>query len=118
MQKFAASLLGFLLIISTALPAVASAQTSLEANLTLIQNLTNQIKALQEQIKALQAQQVQLQTSANQAIVEIIQGLREGSEGDQVTLLQTLLAADAALYPEGRITGYFGPLTRRALQRF
>ena len=118
MQKFAASLLGFLLIISTALPAVASAQTSLEANLTLIQNLTNQIKALQEQIKALQAQQVQIQTTANQAIIEIIQGLREGSEGDQVTLLQTLLAADAALYPEGRITGYFGPLTRRALQRF
>jgi len=117
MKKFVASFVGFGLIATTVLPGFASAQTSSE-NLKLFQDLINQIHALQEQIKALQQQQVQLQVSADQAIVEIIQGLREGSEGDQVTLLQTLLAADAALYPEGRITGYFGPLTRRALQRF
>ena len=118
MQKLTASLVGFALIVTAITPGFASAQTSLEANLNLIQTLTNQIKALQEQIKALQQQQAQIQTTANQAIVEIIQGLKEGSKGDQVTLLQTLLAADASLYPEGLVTGFFGPMTRRALQRF
>lgn len=118
MQKFVASLVGFGLIATSIAPSFASAQTSFEANLKLIQDLTNQIKALQEQIKALQNQQAQLRTSANQTVIEIMQGLREGSEGDQVTLLQTLLAADAALYPEGKVTGYFGPATRRAIARF
>jgi|GEM_PF-639340 len=118
MQKTLAVLIGFGLLVTSVAPTFASAQTSLEANLKLIQDLTNQIKALQEQIKALQAQQTQIQTTARQTILEIAQGLREGSEGDQVTLLQTLLAADASLYPEGRITGYFGPATRRAIARF
>lgn len=118
MHRLTASLVGFGLIVTSIAPTFASAETSIEANLKLIQDLTSQIKALQEQIRSLQTQQVQLQASTNQAVLEIMQGLREGSEGDQVTLLQTLLAADATLYPEGRITGYFGPATRRAIARF
>lgn len=118
MKKFVSSLIAFGLVISTIVPGLASAQTSFEANLKLVQDLTNQIKALQVQIQALQSQQTQLRSSANDAVVEIIQNLKPGSEGDQVTLLQTLLAADASLYPEGKVTGFFGPMTRRALQRF
>lgn len=39
------------------------------------------------------------------------------SAGD-VTRLQTLLAQDATVYPEGKVTGYFGPATQKAVQAF
>ncbi len=41
-----------------------------------------------------------------------------GSRGAQVTELQTLLSTNNVIYPEGLITGYFGPLTRAAVMRF
>lgn len=118
MKKVLSSLVVGGLLLGTVFPTFASAQTSLQDNLKKIQELTAQIQALQSQILGLQQQQTQLQVSTNAAVLEIIQGLKEGSEGDQVTLLQTLLAAEAGIYPEGKITGFFGPLTRRALQRF
>ena len=40
-----------------------------------------------------------------------------GSDGE-VTRLQQALAKDAAVYPEGKVTGYFGPATRAAVERF
>lgn len=44
--------------------------------------------------------------------------LTRGSRGIEVTRLQTLLAKDASVYPEGQVTGYYGPATVRAVQRF
>lgn len=44
--------------------------------------------------------------------------LRQGSSGDKVTKLQTALATDISIYPEGLITGTFGPLTEQAVKRF
>lgn len=41
-----------------------------------------------------------------------------GSRGADVTRLQTYLAANPELYPEGLITGYFGLLTQAAVKRF
>src|SRR3989344_8655350 len=41
-----------------------------------------------------------------------------GASGSDVTTLQQFLAADASVYPEGLVTGYFGSLTRAAVQRF
>lgn len=41
-----------------------------------------------------------------------------GLKNDDVTKLQELLKSDSSLYPEGLVTGYFGPATLRALQRF
>jgi peptidoglycan hydrolase-like protein with peptidoglycan-binding domain len=41
-----------------------------------------------------------------------------GARGADVTTLQTYLAANSDLYPEGLITGYFGVLTQAAVQRF
>ena len=40
-----------------------------------------------------------------------------GSEGKDVTILQQFLI-NANVYPEARLTGYFGPLTKSALQKF
>lgn len=117
-KKYLSGVVSLSLIASMLLPVAASAQTSLQTNLTLIQTLSAQIKTLQEQILGLQNQQTQLQTTSNQAMVEILASMGLGSSGDQVTLLQTLLAADASLYPEGTISGYYGPATRRAIERF
>lgn len=41
-----------------------------------------------------------------------------GATGPQVIELQTYLATNTSIYPEGLVTGYFGPLTQRAVQRF
>jgi hypothetical protein len=41
-----------------------------------------------------------------------------GMSSEEVRTIQTILAQDAALYPEARITGYFGPATLAAVQRF
>ncbi len=44
--------------------------------------------------------------------------LELGMSGTDVTALQTFLAKDATLYPEGLITGYFGSLTSSAVSKF
>lgn len=36
----------------------------------------------------------------------------------EVSRLQKVLAKDSAVYPEGKVTGYFGPATLAAVQRF
>lgn len=41
-----------------------------------------------------------------------------GDSGVNVTSLQTYLATNGTIYPEGLITGYFGPLTQAAVERF
>lgn len=43
--------------------------------------------------------------------------LRVGMKGDDVRLLQERLAKEAGVYPEGLVTGYYGPLTEAALER-
>ena len=41
-----------------------------------------------------------------------------GSRGSDVTRLQTLLSGDSSIYPEGTVSSYFGPATKRAVGRF
>lgn len=51
-------------------------------------------------------------------IIMLAHMLRQGMSGDEVKLLQTLLASDTDVYPEGLITGTFGPLTTKAVAKF
>lgn len=44
--------------------------------------------------------------------------LRFGIRGNEVRALQELLRKLPGIYPEGLVTGYFGTLTRKAVQRF
>jgi uncharacterized protein YjiK len=44
--------------------------------------------------------------------------LAYGSRDAQVIELQTMLARYADIYPEGTLSGWFGPATRRAVERF
>src|SRR3989344_2254283 len=39
-----------------------------------------------------------------------------GATGDDVSALQEFLAEDTSIYPEGLVTGYFGPLTEAAVK--
>jgi peptidoglycan hydrolase-like protein with peptidoglycan-binding domain len=44
--------------------------------------------------------------------------LQYGMSGADVSAVQSFLAQDRTLYAEGRVTGYFGPLTRTAVANF
>ena len=44
--------------------------------------------------------------------------LEIGMSGSDVTDLQTFLAQDRTIYPQGLVTGYFGPLTKSAVSNF
>ena len=44
--------------------------------------------------------------------------LEVGSRGADVSSLQTFLAQDATIYPQGLVTGYFGFLTKSAVSNF
>ncbi|HEY4475399.1 MAG TPA: peptidoglycan-binding domain-containing protein [Candidatus Paceibacterota bacterium] len=46
--------------------------------------------------------------------VSLYRGLRH----EQVTLLQRCLSSDLTIYAEGLVTGFFGSLTERAVQKF
>jgi peptidoglycan hydrolase-like protein with peptidoglycan-binding domain len=49
---------------------------------------------------------------------QITSQLDPGSRGENVTNLQMFLAANPNIYPEGIVTGYYGPLTETAVKQF
>jgi len=53
-----------------------------------------------------------------ETMVEFKSDLEVGSRGTEVTALQTCLARDPDIYPEGQITGYYGTKTKTAVVRF
>lgn len=76
----------------------------------------------QERISMLEAEITGLRTKAVAALAEsgfrFTRPLRRGSSGEEVRHLQFLLVLDPVLYPEGLVTGYFGPATEAAVKRF
>jgi len=49
---------------------------------------------------------------------EITQQLDPGETSPDVTTLQTFLASDSSIYPEGIVSGFYGDLTTAAVTRF
>ena len=47
-----------------------------------------------------------------------IRSLSRGSTGNDVRLLQIILRDAPGVYPEGLVTGYFGPLTHKAVMKY
>ncbi len=45
-------------------------------------------------------------------------GIKVGYQGDSVKVIQEVLKTDKSIYPEGLVTGYYGPLTAKAVTRF
>lgn len=54
----------------------------------------------------------------SETITEFKSELKVGSRGTEVTNLQTCLARDSEVYPEGQVSGYFGSKTKEAVIRF
>ena len=95
-------------------PVATFAETSVTASTTITANqqgLLDQLKALQAQIQTAQQQR--------QAVMgQLMVTLKQGDKGENVKLLQQLLASDSTLYPEGSVSGVFGPRTALAIKRF
>ncbi len=91
--------------------ADTTSSADVAARINLINQLNQQIQALQAQLNASISQQ-------QSNMIDLARFLRQGSSGDDVMIVQAILAADATIYPEGKITGYFGPATARAIARF
>lgn len=99
-----------------ALFSFGSAQTSLQAELDA---LLAQLAALQAQLAALTgggSTPTPPPTTGSGQCPNLYRSLRQGMSGTDVTALQRFLAADSRLYPDGTISGYFGPLTQAAVQ--
>lgn len=128
------------LIIVFAAPTFVFAQAAdlRSTQLTLIELLQQQIQLLLQQVQTLQKQVTDLQTelgatsaqaTSTSAIVsepeqttevlpEFTRSLSLGISGDDVRRLQQFLTKDRTIYPEGVISGYFGPLTERAVKKW
>ncbi|MEW5805279.1 MAG: peptidoglycan-binding protein [Patescibacteria group bacterium] len=102
-KKFIAGSLVALMAVSAASPAAA----------VTIEELLAQIAALQAQLVALQSQQ-----GGGSYVGVLTKNLKQGMTDPEVNILQSGLAKDSAVYPEGLVTGYFGPLTKAAVIRF
>lgn len=113
---------------STAISTSSSASTSPEVQaeitlkLLLVQELLKRIEAIKA---AMSAPSAPASISSSPTFdtnsltgSSFTRTLQLGSEGSDVQRLQQFLAQDPAIYPEGRITGYFGPLTRAAVGRW
>ncbi len=90
-------------------------------------DINTQLLLLQEQVQQLLAQVTSLQAQLSVArgeVAEVQQELRltrtllRGSSGDDVEELQEFLKQFPDVYPEGLVTGYFGPLTEKAVKKF
>lgn len=91
-----------------------------------IENIIKQLNQLQSQVQSIQAQSAQnVQSSSNAQKItcpnltyNLYFGLTNSETENQISELQKFLAQDPLIYPEAKITGYFGPATERAVKRY
>ncbi len=72
---------------------------------------TEQVNTLEQQMELTKTQTKSITKALNRT-------LKKGVRGEDVEILQTLLALDPVIYPEAMVTGYFGSLTEKALIKF
>lgn len=101
---------GLLLLVS---PLTTSAATieELQAQIQQLMTLISQMKG-----------QTAAATSANTSCIALSRNMgpddTDADTNGEVTKLQQFLAQDSSIYPEARVTGYYGPATTRAVQRW
>ncbi|MBI2012995.1 MAG: peptidoglycan-binding protein [Candidatus Colwellbacteria bacterium] len=94
-----------------------------------IQQLQEQIEQLQARIKILQQQLGGTNPTEPEPpsvlpgcrpvfLYTLYRGVNDKGTGGEVTKLQKILAEDPTVYPEGLVTGYYGELTEKAVQRW
>lgn len=110
MKKYIVSgVLTFLFLGVVLVPNTQPAQAATTAEMIA------QIKVLMEQLQSLQTQLAALRGDVKDALKS---GLTEGMSDEDIKKIQQLLGTDPTIYPEGKMTGYYGPLTREAIKRF
>ena len=116
-KKIVSMVVATAFLMAVALPVFAQTASS---TADLIKQLQAQIQALQAQIATLQKAQQATQEAAQDVreTLRLLNQLREGVTSEDVKLLQTTLAADPEVYPEGLITGFYGKLTTKAVRLF
>ena len=136
MKKLSTILFFIIFVPSFVFAQVSSQPVSTTDLQKQIQDLLKQVQALQQQITALQAElgkqpekvtpavgtpsaTVTSEAAKPEAVPpEFTRSLSRGSSGDDVRKLQEFLARDKEIYPDGLITGYFGPLTEAAVKKW
>ncbi len=108
-----------LLAIMLVLPVCAKAQTTSTEDImaSLRQQMTNllqQIDKMQEELGRLRGEVVKVE----EQLEKLTKHLQLGSKDKEVTILQEFLKQDPDIYPEGMVTGYYGPLTEKAVKKF
>jgi hypothetical protein len=104
-------------LILSAAPAPAFAQTSTTTATVELQTMLQQIKQLQDQLAELMKKRGDTVTELREAIA-VAAELRAGMTSEEVKALQEILAADPDIYPEGIVSGFYGPLTAKAVAKF
>lgn len=101
-----------------------TAKTSLSIQ-ELIQSLRQQIETLyamvvelQSELNIIKQKEVKEETKEVKETLKLLRYLQRGMTGEDVELLQEILSTDSEIYPEGLVTGFFGPLTEKAVKRF
>jgi alpha-tubulin suppressor-like RCC1 family protein len=89
------------------------AQSSNQDLLAIIEKLQNQIKDLQDQLAKLTSEVATVKEE-----IKITKELYKGVSGDEVKEVQKFLKQFSEIYPEGLVTGYYGPLTEKAVKKF
>lgn len=126
MKRIISILLGVSLLFAVSCVPVLAEETTTSTQ-ALLQQLQEQIDELKAKIAALISQieswreakqEVRETTAEIRTTLKLLRQLREGMTGEDIELLQEILATDLDVYPEGLVTGYFGPLTRNAVKRF
>ena len=119
-SKIVSTIITFSLVL-TLVPASASAQT--------VEELSRLIADLQAQLQLLSTAGTSTTAPSTTSSLtygctdlrsypSMYQGSTDATTGGGVTLLQTFLARDTQIYPEGIKSGYFGLLTKLAVERF
>lgn len=99
-------------------PLAASALTpEVQAQIAILLQRVQQLQALIDQLRAQQDN-----TTTTTSCVDLTHNMgpddTDSNSGGDVTRLQRFLAGQPGIYPEGLITGYYGPATTRAVQRW
>ncbi len=126
MQNVKRAIAGMTLLTMVA-PLAAFAETNTEVQ---IKALMSQIQTLQLQLKTLISTSMDSSTTRPDGMgmppgqmgkmmcLRLDRDLRVGSRGDDVKKLQEMLASDKETGFSGAATGYFGPMTARAMVKF
>ena len=106
-----------LAILFTANTAFAEeSHTSADISLLSREQLIGLVHTLRAENTVLK--QGMVSTTVKKHHIKLTQELKTGTSGEEVKKLQQILATDPTVYPEGKVTGYFGPLTAQGLSRF